>query len=152
MSRGDALALLHALSGAGALVVSLFTKEGFEGSATIFKPLGYAIFAVAMLLFGYSALFLKRAFGGNVEPITDRLITDGPYRVVRHPLYLSMVFALVGISIGMRSILGFVVSLALFIPLTVVRAKLEEAALEAKFGQDWIRYAQSRSFLIPLIW
>lgn len=152
MSRDNAIALLHALSGAAALVISLFTKEGFRGPSTIFKPLGYAVFGAAMLLFAYAAFFLKEAFGGNVEPITDRLITDGPYQVVRHPLYLSMILATIGISIGMRSIWGLVVTFAIFVPLTVVRAMLEEAALQSKFGSDWEDYAQNNSFLIPLIW
>ena len=149
MSKGNLIALLHALSGAGAIFVGFLTKGGFEGKAEVFKPLGLAIFAVGMLLFAFSVMVLREAFLGNVTPVTGDLVTDGPYRWIRHPLYLSMIITIVSIAVGMRSIWGLVMTAGLFLPCTVLRARLEEAELRSRFGPEWEEYAQRTSFLIP---
>jgi len=151
MNRGNIIALFHALSGAGALVAGLLTKGGFEGPGDVFKPLGFAVFAVGMLLFAYTVIFLREAFLGNVEPVAENLVTDGPYQWVRHPLYLGMLITVIGLSIGMRSTWGLAIALGLFLPLTVLRARLEEASLRDKHGSEWEEYAARTHFLIPLI-
>jgi len=151
MIKGNLVSLLHALSGAGALIAGIMTKNGFLMNAGFLKPIGFSIFAAGMVLFAISALFLRDAFRGNVDPITEHLVCNGPYRWVRHPLYLSMLITIVGLALGMRSIWGLVITVGIFLPLTVLRAKLEETALHAKFGSDWVEYAAMTRFLIPLI-
>jgi protein-S-isoprenylcysteine O-methyltransferase Ste14 len=152
MKKEDLVALFHALSGAGAMVVGLLTKAGLPGSTTIWKALGYSLFALGMLLFTYAAISLKRAFSGNVAPITDELVTAGPYRLVRHPLYLSMIIAVVGLCLALQSIWGLVIAFGLFFPLSILRGSLEESSLRAKFGYQWQAYAERTRFLIPGIW
>lgn len=151
MSKGNFVALMHALSGAGALIAGITTKGGFLKTADGLKPVGHAVFGAGMLLFVISVLFLRDAFRGNVDPVTEHLVCKGPYRWVRHPLYLSMLITIVGLAIGTRSIWGLALSLGVFLPLTVLRAKLEEAALHAKFGTAWEAYAAKTRFIIPLI-
>ena len=151
MGKGDRIALLHALSGAGAMVVGLLTKGGLAGSPSVFRPVGLGVSGVGMLLFAYTVAFLRAAFLGNVEPVTQNLIQVGPYRWVRHPLYLSMLITILGFSLALRSIAGLAMAVAVFLPLTVLRASLEEASLRAKFGAEWEAYVARTHFLIPLI-
>jgi len=151
MGKGDRIALLHALSGAGAMVVGLLTKGGLGGSPHLFKQVGLGVSGVGMLLFAYTVAFLRAAFLGNVEPVTEHLIRDGPYRRVRHPLYVSMLITILGFSLALRSIAGLAVAVAIFLPLTVLRARLEEASLRAKFGAEWEAYAAKTHFLLPLV-
>lgn len=152
MGRVNLVALLHALSGAGALVVSLYTETDLLASARLIKPLGFAVFAGGMLLFVASVVYLKRAFLGDVEPVADRLITTGPYRWVRHPLYLSMFLATIGLAVAFRSPWGMLVTLALFIPAGLWRARLEEQALARRFGQEWTDYAATTCFILPPVY
>jgi protein-S-isoprenylcysteine O-methyltransferase Ste14 len=84
---------------------------------------------------------MKRA-GTNVRPDrpTLALVTDGPFRFTRNPLYL----AAIGIYVGIALLVDTLWPLVLLIPLLVVLAKgvigREERYLEAKFGETYRNY------------
>jgi protein-S-isoprenylcysteine O-methyltransferase Ste14 len=149
MAKVNLVALSHALSGAAAMVVSVYTQNGFLTSVKLIRPLGFALFAGGMLLFGVTLVYLKRAFLGEVEPVTDRLITGGPYRLVRHPLYLGMFVATIGLAVAFRSLWGMLITLAVFVPVGLYRATQEEEALAQRFGEEWKAYATRTHFLLP---
>lgn len=149
MGKVKWVALLHALSGAAALIASLYTQTDILASVSLIKPLGLAIFAVGMLLFSVAVAYLRRAFFGDVEPVTDRLVTTGPYRMVRHPLYLGMFVATTGLAIAFRSLWGMLITLAVFVPVGLYRARLEERALVQRFGANWELYVQRTFFILP---
>ena len=151
MGKVNLVALLHALSGAGALVASLYTETDLLASARFVKSLGFAVFAGGMLLFVVAVVYLKRAFLGEIEPVTDRLITTGPYGFVRHPLYLGMSVATIGLVVAFRSLWAMFITLAIFVPVGLCRAKLEEEALARRFGEEWEEYAQRTCFAFPLL-
>ena len=146
------MALLHALSGVAAMIVSLFTKSDSLAPAGIAKGLGWLVFLSGMLLFAWAVACLKKAFFGNVEPVSDTLITTGPYRLVRHSLYLGMAISTIGLAIGMRSLLGLVATLLVFIPTAIYRARLEENAMARRFGQEWDDYIRRTCFMVPPFW
>lgn len=152
MSKDDLIALLHVISGTGALIVSFLTRDSFHGLVAFIKPLGFVVFVIGMFFFAISVLFLKEAFRGNVRPVTEKLVQEGPYRWIRHPLYLSMIISIIGLTAGMRSRWGLIVAFIMFIPFTILRAKLEEAALHDKFGKEWEDYIEQTNFLLPIIY
>jgi protein-S-isoprenylcysteine O-methyltransferase Ste14 len=145
------VAALHALSGAAAVVVSLYTEGDLWASAGLIRALGWAIFAGGMLLFVVAVVYLKRAFLGDIDPATDTLQTRGPYRLVRHPLYLGMFVATIGFAIAFGSLWGMLIVVAVFIPAGLWRARLEEEALARKFGTEWQQYAKDTHFILPLV-
>ena len=149
MTKVNLVALSHALSGAAAIIASVYTQNGFLASVKLIRPLGFAIVAVGMLLFAVTLVYLGRAFLGEVEPVTNRLITGGPYRFVRHPLYLSMFVAVMGTAVALRSLWGMLITLAVFVPLGLYRASLEDEALARRFGEEWQAYARRTPFLLP---
>jgi protein-S-isoprenylcysteine O-methyltransferase Ste14 len=151
MGKANLVALLHALSGAVALIASLYTETSLLASVKSIKPLGYAAFAGGMLLFVVAAAHLRQAFLGNVEPVTDRLVTTGPYRFVRHPVYLGMFVTALGLAVAFRSLWGMLITLFAFVPAGLCRAKLEEKALAQRFGQEWDEYARGSYFLLPFV-
>jgi protein-S-isoprenylcysteine O-methyltransferase Ste14 len=149
MRRQNVVALLHALSGAAAMVASVATRGGMPVRAGILKPLGFAIFGAGMLLFAVAVAYCGRAFLGEVEPVTDRLVTGGPYRFVRHPVYLGMLVATLGITLGLGSICGLLLAAFVFLPMALWRARLEEAALAQRFGRVWEAYAARTCAIVP---
>ncbi len=152
MKRQDLPALLHVLAGLTALGVSFWTRSDGLIPRHVARPLGMSVFALGMALFTWALVYLKGAFLGNVLPVTDRLIRGGPYRWIRHPLYLGMVVALLGLSVAMGSLWGVAGVLAVFLPAGACRAREEEKALARRFGQEWQDYADETCFLIPALW
>jgi len=86
------------------------------------------------------------AFGVQLN-IEHKLITYGPFALVRHPLYLGLqVVAIGGLLVYRNWTFVFIAVnfLALFI-----RARREEQALAAEFGKEWEMYASQVSAWIP---
>jgi protein-S-isoprenylcysteine O-methyltransferase Ste14 len=152
MNRENLVALLHALSGVAVMVVSLFTKTELLISVGFVKLAGFLILFLGMLLFAFAAACLGKGFFGNVQPVCDNLVTSGPYRLVRHPVYLGMILSVFGLAVGMRSIWGLLITLLLFAPIGVYRARLEERWMAQKFGTAWEEYVRRTYFMFPLIY
>lgn len=112
---------------------------------------GAARFGVGTLLFlaGLALMFAGlRAFrqaGTNVEvyrPATA-LVTTGPYRYTRNPIYVGTTVAYLGAGVLVDSlwVLGLVVPVLLVIHYGVVLR--EEAYLATKFGDAYLRYTRT---------
>ena len=78
----------------------------------------------------------------TVKPFEDSttLVTDGVFRVSRHPMYLGMVLILLGISIVMGSLTPLIVVVAFGIAMELVFVRTEEKMLADRFGEAWRRY------------
>jgi protein-S-isoprenylcysteine O-methyltransferase Ste14 len=114
-------------------------------SELVGMPIAFAATAVALLI-----AFVLRTTGearlGNVvygQGEGARVVTSGPFRLQRHPLYVGTSLAIVGLSAPFLPPL-FIAVLAVLTALTVSSiAGYEEGALAAKFGDAWTRYAQA---------
>lgn len=103
--------------------------------------LGGAIFVLALALGIWSIAAMVRA-GTNIpthRPVLA-IVTAGPYRFTRNPIYLGMMLGLVGLAIAFDDLwlLIALVPFALVIRYGVVAR--EEAYLERKFGQAYAAY------------
>ena len=102
-----------------------------------------AVCACAWLL--ASVVVLGRCFG--VLPEARGLVTRGPYRVVRHPVYLGEIGACAGLVLAAPAAWNVAV-LGLFTAAQAVRMRLEEKALAAEFPQ-YVQYAARTGRLLP---
>ncbi|MGQ0536693.1 MAG: methyltransferase family protein [Methanobacteriota archaeon] len=78
-----------------------------------------------------------------------RLITSGPYRIVRNPTYLGAFLALVGAGLAVPYI-GLAVAGFLLLPWwhgVVIPA--EEKELQARFGEEYRRYRETTPRFVP---
>jgi protein-S-isoprenylcysteine O-methyltransferase Ste14 len=100
--------------------------------------------------------WVLRALGQNVSETVltkehHQLVTGGPYRWVRHPLYtsgLALFFAL-GLMAGSWFVL--LATLIAFGLLRVLVIPREEQALLAKFGEGYRNYMQRTGRLVPRV-
>jgi protein-S-isoprenylcysteine O-methyltransferase Ste14 len=75
------------------------------------------------------------------------LVTSGPYAIVRHSMYLGLITAAVGGLLLYQT--WTTVMFAIFAPFLLLRARREEQALSAEFGEVWQAYAASTPMILP---
>jgi protein-S-isoprenylcysteine O-methyltransferase Ste14 len=110
------------------------------------RTTGKVVLFLGWLFFLYVCYYLRMGLMGEVEPNLDHLVTEGPYRFCRHPLYLSFVLVIMGFDLVFGSLLGILCTLFLAIPSTIYRARLEEKALADRFGEEWEGYKEKTRF------
>src|SRR5258708_10873435 len=152
--RGS-LAFLRACIVAGALLAALASKV----TATAFSY-GLVIFSVSLAiawagiaLRWWSFRTLGRYFTFTVMTSANQpVITNGPYRFLRHPSYAGLLLIIAGIGFSYRNWLS--IACLIFFPLIgfVYRIRVEEAALSATLGDAYTTYASGRKRLIPFVW
>lgn len=91
---------------------------------------------------------LGRCFG--LFPEARGLITHGPYRFVRHPLYLGEMTLFLGLIV-LRLSPGLAMAALAWIVLQLWRARNEERALRAVFP-EYATYAARTKRVIPFVW
>jgi protein-S-isoprenylcysteine O-methyltransferase Ste14 len=80
-----------------------------------------------------------------------KLVTTGPYSIVRHPIYSSLLAMLVCTLALLTPPLWAAVSLVLFIIGTEIRVLTEDALLASRFGDAFQQYRKSVSAYIPFV-
>jgi len=119
-----------------------------------------AVFAVAMILFWsgtllypWAAITLGAFFRTSVQLLDgQRLVTRGPYRLLRHPAYTAGILVFTGIGLAMGnwlSLAGATLSVALAY---AWRIRVEEVALSERFGAEFDAHRARTWAVIPLVW
>lgn len=72
---------------------------------------------------------------------STRLVTRGPYRFSRHPMYAGMAAVLFGLAVFLGSVTPFAVVPAFVAAMEAKFIPAEERAMEETFGEEWREYA-----------
>jgi len=95
-------------------------------------------------------LALGRNWGNQVIIYEDHtLVTGGVYRLVRHPLYASLIWMFLGAALVFQNWAALLATVLLFIPGMFHRATQEEKALGAQFP-DYESYRNRTGMLFPI--
>lgn len=108
---------------------------------------------VALGLFIDLIVFRENSYGAsNIQTFEDqKVISTGPYVLVRHPMYLGVLVMIVGVPLALDSWWGLVI-LALAIPVLMWRI-LDEEKLLKKDLPGYAEYSQKvRYRLVPYLW
>lgn len=114
---------------------------------------GLVLFAVGIPLQSAAMWSLHGAYTIRlgVQP-EHGLVTSGPYRLVRHPGYLSYILSLTGIGLALSSLAGLGLAI-LVVPFLLWRIMGEEEMLLAEFGEDYQNYMrQTKWRLLPRVY
>jgi len=122
-----------------------------------FSP-GTKIVALIVMLLGYLlgswALIENRFFSGVVRIQTDRghrVVSTGPYRLIRHPGYAGALWAYLAIPLLLDSAWAFIPAL-LLVGVLVLRTALEDRTLQEELP-GYKEFARKTRFrLIPWVW
>jgi protein-S-isoprenylcysteine O-methyltransferase Ste14 len=113
--------------------------------------LSVPILAIGATLALWSTVHFARARG---TPIPSRppakLVTTGPYALVRNPMHIGIYAVLFGFGVLLQSVSLVSMFIPLFILLDVVELKaVEEAELEKRLGKEYIEYKKRVPMFIP---
>ncbi|MDQ6846972.1 MAG: isoprenylcysteine carboxylmethyltransferase family protein [Candidatus Dormibacteraeota bacterium] len=107
-----------------------------------------ALSVVAFALAVYGLLYLRRSL--SIIPEVRRLVTGGPYRVVRHPLYAAEILAASAFVMVNPGALA-VAMLAPFVATQLLRSRFEESLLTVAYP-EYRDYARHTRRLVPFLW
>ena len=130
----------------GGLLGLLATRNLF-----LFSPLVISLQVAALLLFLWARVtFGRRSYHVVADPTEGGLVTGGPYRYIRHPIYAAMcLFTLAGVaghwSWGTGLCGGLVLAGA------VIRIFCEEALVAARYPK-YAQYAATTWRMIPYVY
>jgi protein-S-isoprenylcysteine O-methyltransferase Ste14 len=112
------------------------------GGALTVAGVAFAIWARVMIAGNWSSsVTLKRE---------HELIVEGPYRIVRHPIYTGILLGLLGTALAVgewRALLGVAIAVAAYWR----KLTIEEAVMRRQFGEAYARYAERTRALIPFM-
>jgi protein-S-isoprenylcysteine O-methyltransferase Ste14 len=78
-----------------------------------------------------------------------RLVVEGPYSHVRHPIYTAMLGMLIAAGISFSVWWALLAGVAVYVVGTAIRVRVEERLLHEAFGEDFEAYKQYVPAVIP---
>ncbi|MEI6690267.1 MAG: methyltransferase [bacterium] len=94
----------------------------------VFQLFGLALCGTGVIFWIISYLQLGHSFG--VLPVTRKRVTHGLYGRYKHPMYLGITLTFFGLALANQSLAGILSTLAVLVPVLILRAKLEEKKLQ----------------------
>lgn len=80
-----------------------------------------------------------------------KLVTEGPYRIVRNPIYTGMFGMLLATGLAISHWIGLLIAVVVFIVGTLIRVRSEEKLLREAFGAEFTAYERKVPALIPFL-
>jgi protein-S-isoprenylcysteine O-methyltransferase Ste14 len=111
--------------------------------------LAFSVLGVAFSL--WAIVTLGRHYDLVLEVHEDHeLIREGPYAVVRHPVYTGLALHFAGLCLATGNLLLIAGTLLVSYPAFYLRASAEERLLRERFGAEYEKYAREVPMLVPL--
>jgi protein-S-isoprenylcysteine O-methyltransferase Ste14 len=112
-------------------------------AAVIVMVIGLAIRWTAIITLG-------RSFSSNVAILdSQKIMRTGVFGLVRHPSYLGLLLVFLAVGLHSRSWAAFALAVVPTTAVLLYRIRVEEAALRAAFGEEYLAYSRETKRLIP---
>lgn len=115
-------------------------------------------FGLALVLAGaafnvYGRVVLSSRWANQIKVYEGQtLATNGPFALVRHPLYASLIWMFVGGSLVYANPVSLAMTLGIFVPMMYARSRKEDAVLEEVFGAEFEEYRKRTGMFLPKLW
>src|ERR1700723_3465934 len=117
-------------------------------SSPVLQGVGVALFLIGLALAVWARVHLGRNWGTPMsEKVDAELVTTGPYRYIRNPIYSGIILAALGtaVAVSWYWLIAVVFMRAYFI----YSATVEQHTMERLFPNDYPAYKRSTKMLIP---
>jgi len=129
--------------------LGLFRMHGLRTGPWL-AGIGLVLFAAGLALAVWARLHLGRNWGGPMTQKADpELVTSGPYRLVRHPIYSGILVAFTGSALALDW--AWLVVVVLTGVYFVHSATVEERHLSQAFPDTYPEYRRSTRMLVPFL-
>jgi protein-S-isoprenylcysteine O-methyltransferase Ste14 len=136
------------------ILLLLVRAKVFKGHAVThddwLEGIGLAIFVAGLALAVWARLYLGRNWGMPMSQKDEpELVTTGPYRSVRHPIYSGIILAMVGTAVAIS--VYWLIAVALLGAYFIYSAFMEERYMAGQFPNAYPDYKRSTKMLIPFV-
>ncbi len=132
------------------LLIRVFRGGSLAVHSVVLEAIGAVVFASGLALAIWARIHLGRNWG---MPMTEKaepeLITSGPYRIVRHPIYLGLLLGVLGTALA-TDLIGLII-VAVLGGYFYYSASVEERNLTATFPTAYPAYRAATKMLIPFV-
>ncbi|MEK6333634.1 MAG: isoprenylcysteine carboxylmethyltransferase family protein [Acidobacteriota bacterium] len=159
-SKRDRISILGiALQGISYAVVWSVHRPFFTPIVRMRKEIEILVAIVTMVVAVGSVWFVSSAVRslGKHWSIAARLVeghklvTEGPYRVVRNPIYTGMFGMLLATGMAIGHWIGLLIAIVVFAVGTVIRVQSEERLLREAFGAEFEAYSRRVPAVVPFL-
>jgi protein-S-isoprenylcysteine O-methyltransferase Ste14 len=113
---------------------------------------GLGLGILSALFAAWAMWSLGKSYGIRMDIFDGhRLKTNGPYAIVRHPMYLGIVLYHVGATLVLQSPLLLALTALVIAPFTAIRIAYEERPLRTAFGDSYATYQRNVPPLLPFV-
>jgi protein-S-isoprenylcysteine O-methyltransferase Ste14 len=145
-----AIGLLLETSGIGLAFALARPVEGLEPWWQL--GLGIVLCAISCALAWGAVEHLGKQFRVNAGLYEDHeLVRTGPYAIVRHPIYATLLGMLLATIVLVTRWQWAVVSLLLFVAGTEIRVRTEDGLLASRFGETFEEYRRKVPAYVPFV-
>jgi len=126
-------------------------RHGWSSVPTSVSVLGFALVAAAQAM--VFLVFKTNTYAASIVAVEDnqKVVSSGPYALVRHPMYSALVVQLIGLPLGLGSLWGVLPGMVMTVVLAV-RLLDEEKFLATNLAGYKEYQSRVRHRLVPLVW
>ena len=125
-------------------------RDGALNTDAWLAAVGLALLALGLGFAVWARLHIGRNWGVPMtQKVEPELVTSGPYRLVRHPIYSGILVAGIGTAVALDT--GWLVAVGLAAIYFVYSATVEERFLTGQFPDAYPAYKRSTNMLVPFI-
>lgn len=138
------------LEAAGVLLAFVRTPPARAHPAALLAAAGFSI--IGIILSWTAVAHLGKQFRIHAGLYADHeLVRTGPYRIVRHPIYASVLAMLLATIVLLTPWLRALFALAVFLIGTEIRVRSEDRLLASRFGAQFADYRKRVPAYIPFV-
>lgn len=140
---------------ASTILSAVLMKEWgiFYWENTFIQLIGLMLYALGVLLRYWGIGHLRQQFTRHVSVrVSDELVSSGPYRRLRHPLYTGLLLIIIGICLSLGNVVLAIVGGSAGAFSLIQRIRIEERMLIKAYGEEYRSWAKKRYRLFPPIY
>lgn len=130
------------------------THINFEGSGLliVLEIAGFVLYGAGFFLMAWALITLGHNYqlGGSAPRSEDRLVIEGPYKLIRHPMYSAALSISLGLALLIQSWAFFGV-FCIYLVLILMLIPMEEEKLRKAYGEQYVVYQHKAGKLIPFL-